>query len=77
MASLRAFLFRRPRNTCYARLDSAGNCLAFKQCDQPPGGSGWVQVSEVHLGWLGCPLPASARVCASANSRWRPRTLLT
>ena len=76
MASLWT-LFRRSRNACYARLDSEGNCLAFKQCSQPPGGSGWVQVREIRLGWLGRPLPASARVCACASNRWQQRTLLT
>ncbi|CAG8868036.1 hypothetical protein PS627_02797 [Pseudomonas fluorescens] len=77
MASLRTLLFRRPRNACYARLDSDGTCVAFKQCSQPPRGSGWVQVEEVQPGWLGRPLPASARVCARASSRWQHRSLLT
>lgn len=76
MASLWNLLTRR-RYACYARLDNEGNCMAFKQCSQPPGGSGWVQVEAVHLGWLGRPLPASVRVCAPASSRWQQRTLFT
>lgn len=77
MAPLWTLLFSRARSACYARLDSEGNCLAFKQCRQPPGGSDWVQVEEIRLGWLGRPLPASARVCACASRRWQQRTLLT
>ncbi|MGE7990196.1 hypothetical protein ACQKPE_03930 [Pseudomonas sp. NPDC089554] len=75
MASLWTLIFRRPRHNTYARLDADGLCLGFKQCSQAPGGSGWVQVSEAHLGWLGRPLPASARVCARASRRWLQRTL--
>ncbi|QXH46170.1 hypothetical protein KSS93_25450 [Pseudomonas xanthosomatis] len=69
-------LLQRPRHATYARLDSDGICLGFRQCSQPPAASGWVQVSEAHLGWLGHPLPASARVCARARRRWQLRTLL-
>ena len=75
MASLWTLLFQRPRHNAYARLDSDGNCLAFKQCSQPPAGSGWVQVEEIQLGWLGRPLPSSARVCTHANHHWQRRTL--
>ncbi|AXM97883.1 hypothetical protein ACU5P1_03970 [Pseudomonas plecoglossicida] len=75
MASLWTLLFQRPRDNCYARLDAAGKCLAFKRCRQLPGGGGWVQVSEIHLAWLGRELPADARVCASASRRWQQRSL--
>ncbi len=75
MASLWTLLLQRPRHACYARLDSEGNCLAFKHCTQPPADGGWVQVSESCLSWLGRPLPASARMCTRANCRWHQRTL--
>jgi hypothetical protein len=75
MASLWTLLFQRPRHNTYARLDSDGNCLAFKQCRQPPSGSNWVQVEEIQLTWLGRPLPANARVCADASRHWQRRTL--
>ncbi|MHC6227342.1 hypothetical protein ACYU03_21635 [Pseudomonas sp. X10] len=75
MASLWTLLFHRPRHNSYVRLDAEGNCLAFKQCTQPPASSGWVQVNETNLGWLGRPLPASARVCARASRRWQQRIL--
>ncbi|MCO7592788.1 MULTISPECIES: hypothetical protein [Pseudomonas] len=75
MASLWTLLFHRPRHNTYARLDAEGKCLAFKQCSQPPLGSGWVQVSEARLVWLGQSLPANARVCARASHRWQRRTL--
>ncbi|PYG96929.1 hypothetical protein CVV67_30325 [Arthrobacter stackebrandtii] len=75
MASLWTLLFQRPRHTDYARLDAQGKCLAFKQCSQVPSGSGWVQVSEIQLAWLGRELPADARVCARASRRWHQRIL--
>lgn len=75
MASLWTLLFQRPRHNTYARLDSDGKCLAFKQCHQAPSGSGWVQVSEAHLSWLGHPLPNSARICVPASRRWQQRIL--
>ncbi|EKT4452684.1 MULTISPECIES: hypothetical protein [Pseudomonas] len=75
MASLWTLLFQRPRHTAYARLDAQGKCLAFKQCSQVPSGSGWVQVSEIQLAWLGRELPADARVCARASRRWHQRIL--
>ncbi|HDS1737960.1 hypothetical protein [Pseudomonas sp. BP8] len=75
MRSLWNLLWQRSRPRTYARLDYDGKCLAFKHCAQPPGGSGWVQVSEAYLGWLGQPLPSSARVCARATRRWQQRSL--
>ena len=75
MTSLWNLLLQRPRHATYARLNSDGICLGFKQCRLPPAGTGWVQVSEAHLGWLGQTLPASARVCARARSRWQQRIL--
>ncbi|HDS1757885.1 MULTISPECIES: hypothetical protein [Pseudomonas] len=75
MASLWTLLFQRPRHNTYARLDGDGNCLGFKQCSQPPGSNGWVQVKEIQLAWLGRPLPANARVCAHASGHWQRRTL--
>ncbi|MFK0093186.1 hypothetical protein [Pseudomonas sp. NPDC090592] len=75
MASLWTLLFQRPRHNAYARLDAQGKCLAFKQCSQAPGGSGWVQVSEIQLAWLGRELPADARACTRASRRWHQRIL--
>ncbi|MDZ3993742.1 hypothetical protein [Pseudomonas sp. Teo4] len=75
MTSLWNLLFKNPRRNRYARLDVDGKCLAFKECQQPPSGHDWVQVSEIQMAWLGHPLPANARVCAHASSRWQQRTL--
>ncbi|MGO3988049.1 hypothetical protein ABI582_27195 [Pseudomonas sp. SAS7] len=75
MASLWTLLFQRPRHLTYARLDGQGKCLAFKQCSQVPSGSGWVQVGEIQVAWLGRELPADARVCARASRRWHLRIL--
>ncbi|MNH32562.1 hypothetical protein D3C81_1724110 [compost metagenome] len=75
MASLWTLLFQRPRLTAYAHLDADGKCLALKHCSQPPSASGWVQVNEIQLAWLGRPLPANARVCARASNRWQQRSL--
>ncbi|MEN5304958.1 MULTISPECIES: hypothetical protein [unclassified Pseudomonas] len=75
MASLWTLLCQRPRHNAYARLDGEGKCLAFKQCRQAPSGSGWVQISEIKLAWLGRELPAEARVCARASRRWHQRIL--
>jgi hypothetical protein len=51
----------------YARIDQAGLCLAFKQCNQPPVGQGWVEVAEQNLSWLNKTLPANARLIRRAN----------
>ncbi|HDS0921123.1 TPA: hypothetical protein QEM85_005112 [Pseudomonas putida] len=75
MASLWTLLFQRPRHNAYARLDAQGKCLAFKQCSQVPSGSGWVQIGEIQLAWLGRELPVDARVCAHASRRWHQRIL--
>ncbi|AXQ46783.1 hypothetical protein ACTORR_18480 [Pseudomonas sp. SAR267] len=75
MASLWTLLCQRPRHNAYARLDGEGICLAFKQCSQAPSGSGWVQISEIQLAWLGRELPAEARACARASRRWHQRIL--
>ncbi|WP_243055655.1 hypothetical protein [Pseudomonas sp. BP01] len=75
MASLWSLLFQRPRHNAYARLDAQGKCLAFKQCSQVPSGSGWVQIGEIQLAWLGRELPVDARVCAHASRRWHQRIL--
>jgi hypothetical protein len=75
MASLWTLLFQRPRQLYYAHLDAEGKCLAFKHCSQPPSSSGWVQVNEIQLAWLGRQLPANARVCTHASRRWHQRIL--
>jgi len=45
--------FFKPHNNYrnYARMDSNGLCIGFKQCDRNPGGQ-WVQVEEITLAWL-------------------------
>lgn len=49
------------RNTrTYACLDDQGICRAFCQSAQPPGPTGWHEVNEQRLTWLGTPLPKSA-----------------
>ena len=58
--------FTRPRR-CFARLDSAGRCQAFKQCKQPPVGDAWVEIEEIRLNWLHQVLPASARIPSRAT----------
>ncbi|MDY1018518.1 hypothetical protein SOM59_15605 [Pseudomonas coleopterorum] len=49
---------------CYVALDRQGLCRAFKQCQLPPSGDGWVEVGDIRPQWLGQPLPAHARVSA-------------
>nr|WP_314479602.1 hypothetical protein [uncultured Pseudomonas sp.] len=75
MASLLNLLLPACRHNAYALLDASGRCLAFKHCSQAPDGSGWVQVHEVQLAWLGHALPDEARVCTPASRRWRQRIL--
>nr|WP_314493706.1 hypothetical protein [uncultured Pseudomonas sp.] len=75
MASLWNLLFTRPRRRTYARLDGQGRCLAFKQCSARPETGTWVEIVEMHLPWLGQPLPQSARVCRNAHGHWQPRSL--
>ncbi|SDU82613.1 hypothetical protein [Pseudomonas mucidolens] len=50
----------------FALLDPQGCCQAFKQCDLPPVGEGWVEVEEIRLSWMHHPLPARARVSPRA-----------
>ena len=58
--------FNRP-NRCFARLDPAGRCQAFKQCKQPPVGDSWVEIEEIRLIWLHQVLPANARIASPAR----------
>ena len=58
--------FNRPER-CFARLDSAGRCQAFKQCKQPPVGDSWVEIEEIRLIWLHQVLPANARSASPAR----------
>lgn len=68
-------LFKRQPQRHFARLDAQGLCQAFKCCEQPPAGSGWVEVSESGLHWLNRPLPASARVVARRRGNLLQRAL--
>lgn len=49
-----------PNPRIYACLDEHGICRAFRQSAYPPGPSGWHEVKEQRLAWLGAPLPKSA-----------------
>ena len=51
----------------YVALDGHGHCRAFKQCQQPPQGEGWVEVNDIRPQWLGQALPAHARVSSHAT----------
>ncbi|SDZ65617.1 hypothetical protein [Pseudomonas sp. NFIX28] len=57
----------------FALLDPQGRCQAFKHCQVPPMGDGWVEVEEIRLNWLHQPLPSSARVSPRiARARVQP-----
>ncbi|WP_312931280.1 hypothetical protein [Pseudomonas sp.] len=75
MASLWNLLFKRPRHQTYARLDSQGRCLAFKECSALPESGLWVHVTEARLAWLGQPLPHSARIRRKSGRNWQPSSL--
>ncbi|SHL01443.1 hypothetical protein [Phytopseudomonas punonensis] len=57
-------LFKKVANTpqprIFACLDEHGICRAFRQSAQPPGHTGWHEVNEQRLNWLGAQLPKSA-----------------
>ncbi|WP_397457953.1 hypothetical protein AB3464_21220 [Pseudomonas asplenii] len=61
------FFARKPKRS-FARLDADGRCQAFKQCELPPTGDGWIEVEEIHLAWMHQPLPANARVTHVHNT---------
>ncbi|MBJ2346136.1 hypothetical protein OC610_21985 [Pseudomonas sp. SAICEU22] len=65
----------RPHHRCFALLDRAGRCQAFKQCSLQPMGEGWVEIEEIRLNWLHQPLPVEARV-QPPRARARSRQLL-
>ncbi|MNJ63245.1 hypothetical protein GPJ81_22430 [Pseudomonas alkylphenolica] len=70
-----ASLFNRRPMRSFARLDTQGLCLAFKQCATRPDAGNWVEIDEIRLSWLNRPLPASARVCARPRGNWVQRSL--
>lgn len=65
----------RHKHRCYALVDQTGVCQAFKRCRQAPAGSGWVEIIEENLSWLGRPLPTSARLHGAASRSTAPRML--
>ncbi|MFR0672742.1 hypothetical protein ACLUUI_00475 [Enterobacterales bacterium AW_CKDN230030176-1A_HGKHYDSX7] len=75
MLAIWNLLLRRPTLRAYAHLDARGHCQAFKYCAERPVGAGWVEVTETRLGWLGLPLPASARARVQAQANWPRRGL--
>lgn len=68
-------LFKRQPQRHFARLDAQGLCQAFKCCEQPPAGTGWVEVGESDLRWLNRPLPASARAVPRRRGNLLQRAL--
>lgn len=63
----------RPQYRHYARINPMGICLAFKQCDKPPVGQGWVEVTEQNLSWLNQPLPSNARLARRTGQPHAPQ----
>ncbi|TDF84605.1 hypothetical protein [Pseudomonas sp. H9] len=68
-------LFTRRPTRHFARLDTQGHCLAFKQCANKPEAGNWVEINEIRLAWLNRPLPANARVCPLPRNNWVQRSL--
>ncbi|BBP79332.1 hypothetical protein CCU68_03855 [Pseudomonas gingeri NCPPB 3146 = LMG 5327] len=68
------FFPRKPHRS-FALLGADGRCQAFKQCELPPMGDGWVEIEEIRLVWLHQPLPASARVSPRVRHSRRPQPL--
>ncbi|WP_348748750.1 hypothetical protein [Pseudomonas rhodesiae] len=66
MQYLWSLFTRKPALRRFALLDSQGRCQAFKECNQPPVGQGWVEIEEIRLSWMHHPLPAQARVSPRA-----------
>ncbi|MBT2370979.1 hypothetical protein [Pseudomonas fluorescens] len=62
MRLLKSLFMSHSAHRYFALLDAQGCCLAFKQCNLPPVGDGWVEVEEIRLSWMHRPLPASARI---------------
>ncbi|KAF0861726.1 hypothetical protein [Pseudomonas sp. LD120] len=62
MNFLRSLFTARQPFRSFALLDSQGHCRAFKHCQTPPVGDGWVEIEEIRLNWLHKPLPISARI---------------
>ncbi|WP_372875161.1 hypothetical protein [Pseudomonas sp.] len=67
MFSLRSWLAPRHHIRTFALLDEYGLCRAFRQAAQAPQGLGWIEVNQQRLGWLHKPLPAGARIAATAT----------
>ncbi|WAJ38504.1 hypothetical protein OU800_04505 [Pseudomonas sp. GOM7] len=67
MLSLRRLFNPRKPLRHFALLDAQGICRALRQCEQPPEGGRWVEVSESRMSWLGSALPASARLMPASR----------
>ena len=46
----------------FALIDGEGLCRALRQMQEHPSQAGWVEVHEPSITWLGCHLPACARI---------------
>lgn len=75
MNRLWSLLLKRQPKRCFAQLDGAGLCQAFKHCTDAPIGSHWVEINEVRLHWLNRPLPTSAKVAPRATPPRNQRSL--
>ncbi|KJH83383.1 hypothetical protein [Stutzerimonas stutzeri] len=53
-------LFRRPIRRHYALLDDEQRCRMLLTSTQRPQGERWIEVMEIHLGWIGQALPQVA-----------------
>lgn len=69
MMNLWSLLNLSPRMRCYALLDNRGICRALRQASCAPEQNGWVEVSAMHLGWIGQQLPLEAVLRAQADTR--------
>ncbi|MEK1905690.1 MAG: hypothetical protein AAAB13_07910 [Pseudomonas sp.] len=69
MMSLWSLLNLSPRMRCYALLDNRGICRALRQASCAPEQNGWVEVSAMHLSWIGQQLPLEAILCPQPAAR--------
>ncbi len=59
--SLLTALFSRPERHHYALLDENQCCRMLLTAAQPPQNGNWIQVDDIHLSWIGRPLPQQTR----------------
>ena len=59
----------------FALIDDEGLCRALRQMQEHPNQSGWVEVREPSIAWLGAPLPAGAQIIPVATHAAAARPL--